>query len=196
MTMSGFEKLFVNREGKGRRNALKVKQRLEALDLSSIEDVLEIGCGIGTVSAILAETYNFNVIGTDFDPAQIKEAQKRYPDYDNLHYQVEDGANLSFDNASMDLAIAQNVFHHIPDWQKAFWEVHRILRPGGFLMWLDIVFVAPLRSVLSAVERNESVFSLNEITQVSREIGFTEHYHESTPLLLFTQHQYVFQKRE
>lgn len=194
MAMSNFEKLFVNREGKGRRNVAKVKQRLEHLDTSSIHDVLEIGCGIGTVSAFLSENYPFRVTGTDYDPDQIIEAKKLHLENDKLQFRVEDGANLSFDNASMDLVIAQNVFHHIPNWKEGFREVHRILRPNGHLFWLDIVFLSPLRSILHKLDRNESFFSIDEIIQESRNIGFSIKTHERMYLLLFTQHHFVFQK--
>ena len=194
--MSNFEKLLVNREGKGRRNATKVHQRLRDLDTASIQDVLEISCGIGTVSAILSETYGFNVTGTDFDPAQIEKARRLYPENDKLRFQIEDGANLPFDIASMDLVIAQNVFHHIPDWRKALAEVHRVLRGGGHLMWLDIFMVTPIRQLLSAIVKGESFLSLDEVVRESGEIGFVEQFNERMPLLLFSQHHFVFQKRQ
>ncbi len=96
MAMSRFEKLFVNRQSKGRRKSSKVRERLGSLDTEAIHDVLEIGCGFGTVSDYVAETYSMRVTGTDFDPEQISEAGKLYPGRENLHFQVEDaGAFLS-----------------------------------------------------------------------------------------------------
>jgi SAM-dependent methyltransferase len=32
---------------------------------------------------------------------------------------------------SLDLVITEDVFEHIPDWKRAFGEVHRVLKPGG-----------------------------------------------------------------
>ena len=191
MAMSGFEKLFVNREGKGRRNAARVEQRLAELEAGSIRDVLEIGCGIGTVSAYLAETHGMNVVGTDFDAAQIEKARELYPQNDQLRFQVEDAAALSFPAGSFDLVIAHNMFHHIPAWETAFSEVHRVLRPGGRLMWLDLVFVKPVRALLSAVARDESFFSLEEVVGAFGRAGFEEQFHERSQLLLFTQHHFV-----
>jgi SAM-dependent methyltransferase len=44
----------------------------------------------------------------------------------------EDLQNLSLPDASLDLVLTEDVFEHIPDWRKAFREVHRVLKPGGF----------------------------------------------------------------
>lgn len=43
----------------------------------------------------------------------------------------EDLGNLSFPDSSLDLVITEDVFEHIPGWQRAFREVHRALKPGG-----------------------------------------------------------------
>ena len=79
MKMTRFEKSFVNRKKKSERNIEKVESDLELLDLKSIQNVLELGCGIGYVSSYLAETYNFNVYGTDYDLEQIHIAEKIQP---------------------------------------------------------------------------------------------------------------------
>jgi hypothetical protein len=46
MAMTGFEKQFVNRRQVAERNNPNVSTRLEQLDISKINDVLEIGCGV------------------------------------------------------------------------------------------------------------------------------------------------------
>jgi cyclopropane fatty-acyl-phospholipid synthase-like methyltransferase len=115
MAMTGIEKKFVNRRQKAERNITNVNTRLEQLDISNINDVLEIGCGVGFVSAWLVETYGMNVYGTDFDPDQVKTAQELHPESEHLHFGVEDASNPSFTDSSFDLVLSQNVFHHIPD---------------------------------------------------------------------------------
>ncbi len=90
MAMTKIEKRFVNRRQKAQRNIEKVRRRLAELDIQRIHDVLEIGGGIGSVSAYLAWTFDMRVVGTDLDPAQIELAQKLYGEDGNLHYQVED----------------------------------------------------------------------------------------------------------
>jgi SAM-dependent methyltransferase len=47
----------------------------------------------------------------------------------------EDLTALSFDSGQFDLAITQDVFEHIPNYQKAFSELQRVLKPGGLLVF-------------------------------------------------------------
>ena len=140
MAMTGIEKRFVNREIKGKHNFKKVQQQLEILGITDINEILELGCGIGTVSAYLAANYNVNVYGTDFDSEQINIARKMYPENERLHYGVEDATNLSCEDNYFDLVISQNVFHHIPRWEKAVLQICRVLKPPRYLFWIDITF--------------------------------------------------------
>jgi len=47
----------------------------------------------------------------------------------------EDLTRLSFDNDSFDVAITQDVFEHIPDYEKSFTELHRVLKSSGILIF-------------------------------------------------------------
>lgn len=46
----------------------------------------------------------------------------------------EDLCNLSFEDASFDLVVCNELFEHIADLQQAFREIARVLRPGGRLV--------------------------------------------------------------
>jgi len=140
MAMTWFEKQFVNRRQVAEHNITSLSTRLEQLDISNINDVLEIGSGVGFVSAYLVETYGMNVYGTDFDPDQVTTARELHPESDSLHFGVEDASKLSVTDSSFDLVLSQNVFHHIPDWKRVVREVRRVLRPEGYLIWYDLVF--------------------------------------------------------
>jgi hypothetical protein len=48
MAMTGFEKRFVNRAGKGQKNIEKIQQRLEALCEKGIDEGIEPGCSSGS----------------------------------------------------------------------------------------------------------------------------------------------------
>lgn len=153
MEMTRFEKFFVNRERKGLGNLRRVRRALSTLDVNSIRDVLEIGCGIGTVSARLADEYGWNVTGTDYDARQIDEAKNRYPEAGGLQYRREDATRLSFADASFNLAIAQMVFHHIAAWPQAVKELARVIRPGGTVIWQDFVFSEGFMNITKPLAR-------------------------------------------
>ena len=64
--------------------------------------VLDVGCGIGGSSRILAEYYGFNVTGITISPAQVKRARELTPNGLNCHFQVMDALDLKFEDGSFD----------------------------------------------------------------------------------------------
>lgn len=171
MKMTRLEKQFINRRKKAERNIDKVRQHLQQLDIQAIRDVLELGCGIGVVSAFLADSYGMNVQGTDFDPGQIEIARTMQPESDRLHFGIEDAVHLTFNDASFDLVLSQNVFHHIPDWEGAVREVARVLRIGGYLMWLDLVFPKVVKSIFQPIVKNYGLYTSEEIEAAFADSG-------------------------
>lgn len=195
MAMTEIEKRFVNRERKGIRNFEKVKQRLETLGVGSIHEVLELGCGIGTVSAFLSANYNMNIYGTDFDPRQIKTAREMYPEHRNLHYGVEDASKLSLHNEHFDLVISQNAFHHIYAWKKAVLEIFRVLKWGGFLFWLDLTLPIYLVRLSKPFVKNYGIFTYDDIKQEFEKCHFNLIFHAQDVMFPFAQHHLVYQKQ-
>ena len=123
MKMTKFEKRFVNRRKKAQKNIDKVEDTLRQINDNNIKDVLEIGCGIGLVSAYLAGQYGMNVYSIDIDPEEIKIAKELNKETHKLNYRIEDAGSLSFENNSFDLVISQYVFHHIPNWPNVVAEI-------------------------------------------------------------------------
>jgi len=196
MEMTRLEKLFVNRSKKARRNIVRIRQRLQELPSAAIQNTLELGCGIGTVAAYLAETYEMNVYGTDYDCEQIQIARNMQPENANLHYKVEDAANLSFQDASFDLVVSQNVFHHIPNWKSAVKEVGRVLKPGGYLIWLDFAFPKLIRTLVQPLVKKYSLYCLTEVRGAFQTQGFEQLFHERLIHGLFVHHHLVWKKSE
>ena len=60
----------------------------------------------------------------------------------------EDVQRLTFADASFDLVTHTEVFEHVPDDAAAFREIHRVLRPGG-----RMIFTAPPMSIPRTIER-------------------------------------------
>ena len=191
MEMTWLEKWFVNRSHKAKGNIAMVRQHLAELPSEAIEDVLELGCGIGAVAAFLSETYNMKVWGTDYDYEQIQIARKRHPENEHLIYRVEDAAHLSFQDARFDMVVSQNVFHHLSKWQTAVREVARVLRPGGFLLWLDLTFPKWIAQLFQPLVKKHSLYCIRDITHVFKNNGFEQIFYEKRLHGPFFQHHMV-----
>ena len=70
--------------------------------------------------------------------------------------QCQDVQQLTYASASFDICTSTEVFEHVPDDLRGFAELHRVLRPGGRL-----VFSVPMSSAARTIER--AVLSGGEI---------------------------------
>jgi MPBQ/MSBQ methyltransferase len=99
--------------------------------------VLDVGCGIGGSSRILARDYGFEVVGITISPQQVKRAQALTPPDLKARFQVDDALNLSFPDASFDVVWSVEAGPHMPDKARYAQEMLRVLKPGGILVVAD-----------------------------------------------------------
>jgi len=99
--------------------------------------ILDVGCGIGGSSRILAKYYGFNVTGITISPAQVKRARELTPSGLNCNFQVMDALDLKFEDGSFDAVWSVEAGAHMNDKVKFADEMLRTLRPGGYLALAD-----------------------------------------------------------
>ena len=117
------------------------------------------------------------------------------PQNAHLRYCVEDAANLSFQDASFDLVVSQNVFHHIPEWKTATKEIARVLRAGGYFIWLDLAFPKLIRTLFQPLVKNQSLYCIADVRRVFQTHGFEQLFYERLIHGLFVHHHLVWQKK-
>lgn len=99
--------------------------------------LLDVGCGIGGSSRILAKDYNFDVTAVTISPQQVKRAQELTSGNVDAKFQVDDAMNLSFPDASFDVVWSVEAGPHMPDKAIFAQELLRVLKPGGILVVAD-----------------------------------------------------------
>ena len=99
--------------------------------------ILDVGCGIGGSSRILAKHYGFNVTGITISPAQVKRARELTPSRLNCNFLVMDALDLKFEDGSFDAIWSVEAGAHMIDKNKFADEMLRTLRPGGYLALAD-----------------------------------------------------------
>ncbi|MFQ6107121.1 MAG: class I SAM-dependent methyltransferase [Thermoplasmata archaeon] len=104
--------------------------------------VLDIGVGKGVTPCHLAEKYGCSVVGIDLSERMLEEARGR-ADRMGLSDRVSlgrgDAHNLPFADGTFDVVIIECVTT-ILDKRKAFSEIHRVLRPGGTVGDLEMIW--------------------------------------------------------
>lgn len=93
------------------------------------ERVLDLGCAAGAVTHFLS-MFGCHPVGVDSEPLAIKRARELFPE---LEFVVADAADLPFERASFDKAVAADFVEHVEDdtFRRVLAEVQRVLRPGG-----------------------------------------------------------------
>jgi MPBQ/MSBQ methyltransferase len=105
--------------------------------LSKGQTLLDVGCGIGGSSRILARDYGFSVTGITISPQQVKRAQQLTPEGLDAKFQVDDAMALSFPDASFDVVWSVEAGPHMPNKAVFARELMRVLKPGGILVLAD-----------------------------------------------------------
>jgi SAM-dependent methyltransferase len=98
---------------------------------------LEIGAGTGYFSLNLLQAGVLNeAICTDISPGMVAtladNARRLGLD---VRAARADAESLPFASSSFDLVFGHAVLHHLPDLRRAFAEFHRVLRPGGRILF-------------------------------------------------------------
>jgi SAM-dependent methyltransferase len=112
----------------------EVARLLEGSDIRGSE-VLDIGCGLGAIDALLVRDHGARTVtGIDVDPALIARMHVRI-EHAGLGARIRplriEPGPLPFPAASFDVVFSKDAMVQIPDKPALFAEVLRVLRPGG-----------------------------------------------------------------
>ena len=114
-------------------------------------DLLDCGCGTGPMISLLYEKDpEKNYTGIDITPRMIEVANaKKLP---GVTFVTGDCEDLPFEDASFDVIICSNSFHHYPNPQKFFNSAARVLRHGGRLILQDYTSWKPVIWLMNHTE--------------------------------------------
>ncbi|WP_292164051.1 methyltransferase domain-containing protein [Mesorhizobium sp.] len=111
---------------------------LSGIDFPEGAHVVDVGCGTGVLTRMLARWPNVDtVVGVDPAASLIRKAQVLASDLANVTFNEADGRSLPFGGEAFDVAIFDSTLSHVPGPERALAEAHRILRPAGWLAVFD-----------------------------------------------------------
>lgn len=103
-------------------------------------DILDCGCGPGTITIGLAQAVSpGRVTGLDMETAQIERARELAAkcSLTNIHFRVGNIYELPFPDASFDVVLANAVLEHLREPLQALAEIYRVLKMGGMIAVRD-----------------------------------------------------------
>jgi 2-polyprenyl-3-methyl-5-hydroxy-6-metoxy-1,4-benzoquinol methylase len=136
--------------------------------------LLEIGCGIGTMTEFWLN--HGQLLATDIDPLHLREARQRWRGQKNLSTGLWDvaaapaGEVLAY---APDTVLCINILEHVQDDAQALKNIHGLLAPGGRL----VLFVPALPSLHGTLDQELLHFrryGKKQVRALAAAAGFAE----------------------
>ena len=148
----------------------RFKRRLvEQAHIASGQDVLDLGCGTGTLALLVKQTCpGARVVGLDIDPRILAIARRKTQRAGaDLELRQGSATEPPFAPASFDRVLTTLVLHHLTTAQKrtALKAVRGLLRPGGELHVAD--WGKPHNALMEVASMGFRLFDGGEPTQAN-----------------------------
>lgn len=158
---------------------------LKHLPSSSELDALEIGCGTGNFSRLLAQRFR-RVLAIDLSPRTIEIAKEQSHQYDNIDFQVADVMTSQFSASQFGCVVSIATLHHLP-LEPMLYKIKESLNTDGVLLVLDLLktesvgdFTTTLMSVpaniIFKLLKNGRIHESAEVRAAWAEHGRTDEY--------------------
>lgn len=114
------------------------------IDLSKVNNLLEVGCGVGAQTEILLRRFpKINITGIDLNDAQLKEAKRHLSQtsWAKGRYDIQkmNAAQLDLSENHFDGAFLCWILEHVPDPALVLSEVRRVLQPGSVIYITEVL---------------------------------------------------------
>jgi len=142
---------------------------------------LEVGCGTG-VFLEAAATTGADIVALDLSAHLIAQARGRVAGAGKVRLSLGNAEQMPFRESSFDAVYGSSILHHL-NIDAALAEVHRVLRPGGRIVFAEpnilnpqvaIMFHLGLTKKYFGVSPDEMAFSRFRAARALRSAGFTE----------------------
>ena len=144
-------------------------------DNISLEDsceLLDVGCGTGTILKTLSEKCKINGHGIDVEPNMLRIAEAKCPQMDIRLCSCND---TPYEDNFFDVITCCMAYHHFPSKSGFEDEARRILKPNGLLYIADPNFPKIIRRLINRIVRNLNgeFFSSEELIARFARAGFS-----------------------
>ena len=108
------------------------RQVIEKLKIKAGEKILDLGCGNGWATRVLARANaGVQAIGVDASPKMIARAESLHSYTIRARYDHGSFEELHFKNGEFDRVFSMEALYYARDLERSIAEIFRVLKPGG-----------------------------------------------------------------
>jgi len=142
---------------------------------------LELGCGTGVFLEMTARS-GATIHGLDLSDELLAKARARLSGLANVTLDQGNAEQMPYPDAEFDTVYGSSVLHHL-DLEAALREIHRVLRPGGHMVFAEpnilnpqvaVMFHLGLTKEYFGVSPDEMAFSRFRARSAMRRTGFSD----------------------
>jgi ubiquinone/menaquinone biosynthesis C-methylase UbiE len=111
---------------------VKCRQVMDTLEPRPGELLLDVGCGTGTMLAMMEAVYGTRGVGVDFSRGAVESAIACRRG--ESEFFTADALQLPFRDGSFDIVTTLSVLEHVSDPARMISEIGRVLKPGGRML--------------------------------------------------------------
>ena len=151
------------------------EQAIELMALPADARVLDLGCGSGWASRLMAERANLGkVVGIDIADEMVQLAAKTSTQFSNVEFRVASAEALPFEDNEFSHVFSMESLYYYSNMLSALREVYRVIANGGsFVTVVDLYLEnEPSHQWIPTLKVPVQLLSIPEYRSVLAEAGF------------------------
>lgn len=139
---------------------------------------LDVACGTGEIIFRLAQEFpHVEFVGVDFSEAMLEKAIEKTKGLNNVKIFQANIRNLPFSDASFDLVLCSDAFHHFASPEESLQEINRVAKQGSFFLLVDPAFDTIFQKLVVGLfgkifETAKKYYSEKEIVSLLQDTDF------------------------
>ena len=164
------------------------EQAVRRMNLPINARVLDVGCGSGWASRVIAEQATMgHVIGIDISDEMVRLAAASSRGYTNVDFEVASAESLPFKDNQFTHAFSMESIYYYSNMLAAFREIHRVVNNGGvFVTVIDLYLEnTPSHQWIPTLKVPVHLFGVPDYRQMLEKTGYVnvkdERLYDQTP---------------